>query len=590
MKKIYLGLIIFLLTPKVIFASDFLVSGEATYEIGENADANVTQSITITNAKTEVQATDFTLSLKGADIKDVRAYSDEEEYKIEFIKGETTQIKVFFDEPVLGEGNSRSFVIKYSDASVVERSGDVLEVSVPKLSMESFNSYLVRLKVPASLGKASYVSPLPDNQLETAGFITYYFNETDVGKAGVSAAFGKFQVFSFDLTYHLQNPLAFPTKIEVAIPPDSSFQKVYYDSLSPRPDNIFADSDGNWIAVYGLAARERLDVRAIGSAQIFAVPWKKSAPLSHDNLSASRYWQTEDPEIKKIAQELGTPQAIYDYVTSTLTYSYERINERYQRLGALTSLKNPKDAICTEFTDLFITLARAAGVPAREVNGFAYTDNSTLRPLSLVADVLHAWPEYYDRERELWIPVDPTWGNTTGGVDYFSKLDMRHVSFVFHGTDPENPIPPGSYKLGANPQKDVFISFGNLPSETSKSASITITQRTSLPFQGVLLVANIENPGPTALYDQKVELLFDKNKKYEQIIALLPFEKKTLEFTVPYGFFGNSMPLGAELYVGDARAEFKTNKNRAQLRDAIAFLLAGIFITSGIFIYVRRRK
>jgi len=53
-----------------------------------------------------------------------------------------------------------------------------------------------------------------------------------------------------------------------------------------------------------------------------------------------------------------------------------------------------------EFTDLFIALSRAAGIPAREINGFAYTDDIRLRPLDLVTDMLHAWPEYYDEEKE----------------------------------------------------------------------------------------------------------------------------------------------------------------------------------------------
>ena len=56
-----------------------------------------------------------------------------------------------------------------------------------------------------------------------------------------------------------------------------------------------------------------------------------------------------------------------------------------------------------EFTDLFVAIARAAGIPARESVGYAYTTNSRLRPLSLVTDVLHAWPEYYDADKKIWV-------------------------------------------------------------------------------------------------------------------------------------------------------------------------------------------
>jgi len=46
-----------------------------------------------------------------------------------------------------------------------------------------------------------------------------------------------------------------------------------------------------------------------------------------------------------------------------------------------------------------------------------YTDDIRLRPLDLVTDMLHAWPEYYDEEKEIWTPVDPHLGkNNSGGL------------------------------------------------------------------------------------------------------------------------------------------------------------------------------
>ena len=141
----------------------------------------------------------------------------------------------------------------------------------------------------------------------------------------------------------------------------------------------------------------------------------------------------KNPIIIDEAKNLKTAKGIYDFVSTKLKYDYERVKPNVERLGAVNALNNPNSAICMEFTDLFIALARAAGIPAREVNGFAYTENPKIQPLSLVNDVLHAWPEYYDYEKGVWIPVDPTWASTTGGVDYFNKLDLRHFTFVMHG-------------------------------------------------------------------------------------------------------------------------------------------------------------
>ena len=112
-------------------------------------------------------------------------------------------------------------------------------------------------------------------------------------------------------------------------------------------------------------------------------------------------------------------------------------------MGALSALNNPTSAVCLEFTDLFVALSRAAGIPAREIDGYAYTNNAHDRPLSLTEDVLHAWPEYYDFDKKAWIMVDPTWGNTTGGIDYFNALDFDHIAFVIKGENSGYPIPAG---------------------------------------------------------------------------------------------------------------------------------------------------
>ena len=124
----------------------------------------------------------------------------------------------------------------------------------------------------------------------------------------------------------------------------------------------------------------------------------------------------------------------------------------------MTALSNPDQAVCMEFTDLFIALSRAAGIPARELDGYGFTSNPTLRPLSLNQDLLHAWPEYFD-DTKGWVMVDPTWENTTGGVDYFDKLDLNHFVFAIKGSSCQTPVPAGSYKYIGQDSKDVRVTL-----------------------------------------------------------------------------------------------------------------------------------
>ena len=148
----------------------------------------------------------------------------------------------------------------------------------------------------------------------------------------------------------------------------------------------------------------------------------RKQPESKENLNKylknDKYWEITNKKIADKAKELKTPHDVYKFVADTLKYDYSRVDLEKPRLGALQTLENPSSAVCLEFTDLFIALARSAGIPAREVDGYAYTQNSKDRPVSLVKDILHAWPEYYDFDKETWIMIDPTWANTTGGMDF----------------------------------------------------------------------------------------------------------------------------------------------------------------------------
>jgi hypothetical protein len=212
-----------------------------------------------------------------------------------------------------------------------------------------------------------------------------------------------------------------------------------------------------------------------------------------------------------LAGELKTPEAIYDYVVKTLKYDFNRTAGTNTRYGALNALESPDSAVCREFTDLFIALARAGGIPTREVNGFAYTANTKQRPLSLSQDVLHAWPEYYDSDKRTWIMVDPTWGSTTGGVDYFNTLDFDHIAFVVKGSDDTYPIPAGGYKSQEQKTlKDVNVSFASGDVKHTQIVDLTSSLAPSL-IAGMPINYDVKivNNGPGTL--MKTPLYIDSS-------------------------------------------------------------------------------
>src|SRR5690606_7935727 len=120
-------------------------------------------------------------------------------------------------------------------------------------------------------------------------------------------------------------------------------------------------------------------------------------------LASQPFWELNSREVKEAVKDLKDAQEIYEYVVNTLSYNYGKVTGDNVRIGAKGALQDPENAVCLEFTDLFVALARSKGIPARSIEGYAYTQNETLRPLSLIKDVLHAWPEYYDDKKQAWI-------------------------------------------------------------------------------------------------------------------------------------------------------------------------------------------
>lgn len=492
-----------------VFASEeFEASFAAVYEIDLNGVATVAQNIKLTNKLSNVYATQYALEIGSTRIEDVLAF-DNTGLTINHNQTTTdnkTVIVANFDKKVVGKGQTLDFTVKYKNVDAAQKTGKILEINIPKVSPESqIDNYEVVVRVPAQFGNPKIVTP-QSYEASTVGKMTVLkFNSGEIMQQGITAIFGDMQIFDFTVTYNLENPTVSDAITQVALPPDTPYQKMYYHNFSKLPEKIAADEDNNWIATYRLKPKEKVSINVSGSVVIYLDPIIETPKVLEKDINkytrSQKYWDTGNPEVKSLAQKYKTPKEIYDYLVSNFTYNYDRINSGIGRLGAVDAIKHPDNAICTEFTDTFIAIARAAGIPAREVNGYAHTENSILKPLSLIQDVLHSWPEYYDKSAERWVPVDPTWGNTTGGVDYFSHLDFNHFALAFHGVSSERPYPAGYYKFENSDSKDLQISFGSNAPVPKKDFEVKFEEVKLNPFSSEVTVKiSIANHSNQALY------------------------------------------------------------------------------------------
>ena len=528
--------------PHFIKAADeFTTDYNLRYEVKPDGLVHVNQDIILTNNLSAVYATKYSLILPSTKIQNVKASDKVGPCQTEISQNDkTTTIVINFNEPVVGANKTLDFNLNYESLDIARKNGEVWEINIPKIANESnIDNYTISLVVPLSFDKPAFIRPEPVETSTEGDFNVYRFVKSQLSESGVNAVFGPFQIFDFTLFYNLKNPNLTTGETEIALPPDTAFQQLTYQKIEPQPSNISVDEDGNWLAKYYLKPREKVKITVTGKVKIFAQP-QTNFPQPNEqnlakNLKPAPFWEIDNPEIIKAAQNLKTPKEVYDFVVKTLNYDFTRVSNQAERMGAAQSLAHPNQAICMEFTDLFVALSRTIGIPTREIDGFAYTTDARSRPLGLMADVLHAWPEYYDEQKKAWIPVDPTWGRTTNGVDYFSKTDLNHFAFVIHGENSEYPYPAGSYKLEDSLGKDVQVGFGEY-SETMGAKTSDLEVNFDLPeeiFWGKTEKGKItlKNNGQNALYNldlqvqsQGLELLSSESKKIKILPPLTSIE------------------------------------------------------------------
>lgn len=561
------------MTKEAFAVDEFATSYDVTYDVAEDGITTVTEKIILRNLTSQFYATQFKLTIGSTEIFDVIASDPAGPMETSTERQDTsTIITVKFNQQVAGMNKQFPWTLQFKSRDFAEKQGKVWEVSIPKISTSTnVENYKLTLSVPATFENPSVISPTPKSQTSSFGKKTLTFDKEQLITAGVSVLFGNTQLYNFDLNYNLENTNLVPILTNVALPPNTANQDVIFHRIDPSPVNVTVDEDGNYLAWYKLQRGQKVTVKVVGSAKLYTSSRVKNPTLSPElrtkYTQTAKYWEKDNPQIiNKLSEILGEDknqtndqkiEKIYRYVVGYLKYDPSRIqNNGIERFGALSALNNPTKAVCMEFTDLFITLVRAADIPARELNGYANTSNSTLRPLSLSRDILHSWPEYWDETRG-WVMVDPTWENTTGGVDYFHKLDLNHFVFVVKGISSEQPVPAGSYKfVGGEDSQDVKVSLSDVDFLGKPQLEVIIdansTLKAGFPEKLKVTVLNYGNALQSSLpFDVKANSLNIFKKTETKELGPIPaFGKAEFEFDMRTKSFFDNFSDNIEVNIG----------------------------------------
>jgi len=477
---------------------EFSTDYQSIYTISGDGTTNVIHTITINNNLANIFPKEYTLSVGTTNLTNILAI-DANNISLPVtstINTNQNNIHVSLNNPNIGYNQKNTIKISYSTTEVVIHNGQVWEINIPRLKQGGEMANVERIvQFPETLGSPTASYPSPDETKTDQGQtqVTYRGNRQEA----ISLLFGKGQWYQVDLDYELTPPLSKNSLTEISLPPDTPYQQVILASINPAPSIVVADVDGNWLARYPYNENFTTQVHAQLFVQVSPIPLFPD-PSSVDlpeYLTGNQYWNIDNSLVKDTAARLKTSKNIYDYLVSTFIYNSSRITPGADRLGASSAIESPSQALCTEFTDTFVALSRSSRIPSREINGYALSNNTKLRPLDLETDVLHAWPEYYNATTKVWTQVDPTWGNTTGGLDYFNKLDYNHIAFVRRGLEPTYPYPAGVYKKSVN-QKTIKVKIADAVTPSTKNYTVTQEQNTY----------RIRNTGNSALIKQAIKL------------------------------------------------------------------------------------
>lgn len=235
-------------------------------------------------------------------------------------------------------------------------------------------------------------------------------------------------IYNLTLTYQINNRSDLPIenlKIQSYLPPSTKFQKVDYSELELV--KYMKDEDENCISTIfiehlspfeSITIPISIKIRKIGNSGVMLPnfgTWKEYASITTPNsigaamILSSKYWNLTDPNIQDLVQVLKRNAV---NVSQYIKLAFEFVNQRvqYQMNGIRDTAANvlqTRQGDCSEMSDLFVSLLRGGGIPAKIVHGWV------LDPVTYELNP-HAWSEFFSPRVGGWRQCDPTWGYLTG--------------------------------------------------------------------------------------------------------------------------------------------------------------------------------
>lgn len=161
--------------------------------------------------------------------------------------------------------------------------------------------------------------------------------------------------------------------------------------------------------------------RKTGTEKAITLPVKE--PEFAADLKATAEFPANDENVKKQASEIaGNDRDAWSVARKLSDWTHQNLEWKKVNNADPALTLATREADCSEFSALFVAMARSLGLPARIVSGLAYSGESFGG---------HAWVEVWIGR---WVELDPTWGthfvdathirNTSGALVTSAALNL----------------------------------------------------------------------------------------------------------------------------------------------------------------------
>ena len=344
---------------------------------------------------------------------------------------------------------------------------------------------------------------------------------------------------------------------------------------SPTPYSSGVDSSGNSLLSFQLYPTVQSQQVVLNlDANVDYLNWIGFGSVDPAYLQSSTY-VILNPETQQTAlQIIGNASNPFEKVALLVSWVHD--NVKYEGSGLSEVIMNSSWVLqnrvgkCSEFSHLFIALARSAGIPAKFVAGLVYNGDSW---------ALHAWSEVYVEGE--WYPVDPTF-------DEAFVLDGSHVEMA-EGVD-------------QSVVNNVLSGAGNFNlSAISLNSSLNATLVGYTPFNvvNVTLVPPESPVGSGSFETVKAVVVNELNQNIatplflsvpqgvtilspqDRLVYLPPFASKTVSWGVltpqmkPNYIYNYTVQVD---YLGGSMQSFFSGNNQAKINSVQGFQLSPLII------------